>query len=224
MWKEVCREWYLHSMCILFFFVTYPVVHTHRSYFLSKWNCLDGFVVTVSLVALAFPQASIFRAFRAMRPLRVIVRSKKIQVGYRGKRIQLCSPLQELRVSDGTARAVRYHSLNNVCGGVCISLSAPSGVRGLVLRQVVVTALVKALPGIGNVTMLVSIFWLIFSILGVSLFKGKLHHCVCPDTDPPCDMLNRDACLDVGYSWENQELWSFDSTYLGPRCVPQSNT
>ena len=69
-------------MCILFFFVTYPVVHTHRSYFLSKWNCLDGFVVTVSLVALAFPQASIFRAFRAMRPLRVIVRSKKIQVGH----------------------------------------------------------------------------------------------------------------------------------------------
>ncbi len=51
-----------------------------RSYFKSKWNCLDGFVVTVSLIALAFPQVSIFRAFRAMRPLRVIVRSKKIQV------------------------------------------------------------------------------------------------------------------------------------------------
>ena len=51
-----------------------------RSYFRSKWNCLDAFVVVVSLIALAAPQASIFRAFRAMRPLRVIVRSKKIRV------------------------------------------------------------------------------------------------------------------------------------------------
>ncbi len=67
-----------------FFFMTYPLVHTHRSYFLSKWNCLDGFVVTVSLVALAFPQASIFRAFRAMRLLRVFFRSKKNRVGRRG--------------------------------------------------------------------------------------------------------------------------------------------
>ena len=69
----------------------------------------------------------------------------------------------------------------------------------------------KALPGIGNVTTLVSIFWLIFSILGVSLFKGKLHHCVCTDAEAPCDMLSRDACLDVGYSWENSQPWSFDS-------------
>ena len=202
-------------MCILFFFVTYPVVHTHRSYFLSKWNCLDGFVVTVSLVALAFPQASIFRAFRAMRPLRVIVRSKKIQVGYRGKRIQLCSPLQELRVSDGAARAVRYHSLNNVCGGVCVSLSAPSGVRGLVLRQVVVTALVKALPGIGNVTTLVSIFWLIFSILGVSLFKGKFRACLCEGAAAACAHLDRGPCEAQGYVWGLNQPYSYDS-----ECAP----
>jgi hypothetical protein len=86
--------------------------------------------------------------------------------------------------------------------------------------QVVVTALVKALPGIGNVTTLVSIFWLIFSILGVSLFKGKLHHCVCPDAEAPCDMLSRDACLDVGYSWENSQPWSFNSkrASAGARC------
>jgi hypothetical protein len=56
------------------------VLCSHRSYFRSKWNCLDGFVVTVSLVAIAFPQVKIFRSFRALRPLRIIVRSKKIQV------------------------------------------------------------------------------------------------------------------------------------------------
>ncbi len=75
----------------------------------------------------------------------------------------------------------------------------------------VLAALVKALPGIGNVASLVSIFWLIFSILGVALFKGKLHHCVCPDAEAPCDMLSRDACLAGNHSWENVELWSFDS-------------
>ena len=73
------------------------------------------------------------------------------------------------------------------------------------------TALVKALPGIGNVAMLVSIFWLIFSILGVSLFKGKLYQCVCPSTDAPCDTLYQGPCLDAGYTWEQTQLWSFDS-------------
>jgi hypothetical protein len=42
---------------------------------------------------------------------------------------------------------------------------------------VVVASLVQALPGIGNVTLLVVIFWLIFAILGVSLFQGKFQSC-----------------------------------------------
>jgi hypothetical protein len=43
--------------------------------------------------------------------------------------------------------------------------------------QVVLSSLVKALPGIGNVAMLVVVFWLIFAILGVNLFGGKFHTC-----------------------------------------------
>ena len=74
-------------------------------------------------------------------------------------------------------------------------------------EQVVVLSLVKALPGIWNVTMLVSIFWLIFSILGVSLFKGKLQTC---DTD---DSLDKDACLAMGYNWVPDPFISFDSTF-----------
>ena len=50
------------------------------SYFRSNWNRLDAFVVVISLVAIALPQVKIFRSFRALRPLRIIVRSKKIQV------------------------------------------------------------------------------------------------------------------------------------------------
>jgi hypothetical protein len=49
--------------------------------------------------------------------------------------------------------------------------------------QVVVSSLVQALPGIGNVTLLVIIFWLIFAILGVSLFQGKFQTCSDPDID-----------------------------------------
>ncbi len=67
-------------------------------------------------------------------------------------------------------------------------------------------ALVKALPGIWNVTMLVSIFWLIFSILGVSLFKGKLQYCSIDVS------LDKTPCEEQGGVWEKDPSISFDST------------
>ena len=39
--------------------------------------------------------------------------------------------------------------------------------------QVVVNALVQAIPSIFNVLMVCIIFWLIFAIMGVQLFAGK---------------------------------------------------
>ena len=74
--------------------------------------------------------------------------------------------------------------------------------------QVVVLSLARALPGIWNVTMLVSIFWLIFSILGVALFKGKLQTC---DIDISLD---KDVCLAAGGHWIPDPYISFDSTWL----------
>ena len=71
--------------------------------------------------------------------------------------------------------------------------------------QVVVSALVKAIPGIWNVFMLLSILWLIFSILGVSIFKGKNQSC---DLDPTMD---RDACLASGGNWLRDPNYNFDS-------------
>ena len=44
--------------------------------------------------------------------------------------------------------------------------------------RVVVDALLKAIPAIGNVFLVCMIFWLIFSILGVNLFAGKFGRCV----------------------------------------------
>lgn len=43
--------------------------------------------------------------------------------------------------------------------------------------QVVVNALVGAIPSIFNVMLVCLIFWLIFSIMGVNLFAGKFHYC-----------------------------------------------
>lgn len=51
-----------------------------RGYFRSYWNWLDAFVVLVSIVSLAAPQFAIARALRALRPLRVVVRSDNIKV------------------------------------------------------------------------------------------------------------------------------------------------
>lgn len=42
-----------------------------------------------------------------------------------------------------------------------------------VMFQVVVNALVQAIPSIFNVLMVCIIFWLIFAIMGVQLFAGK---------------------------------------------------
>ena len=97
---------------------------TPSAYLRNGWNRLDCFVVVVSIISLAFPSLSVARALRAMRPIRVVVRSDKIKV--------------------------------------------------------VLKALVSALPNIGNVMCLSVIFWLIFGILGVSLFKGQFNYC----TDP----------------------------------------
>ena len=90
--------------------------------------------------------------------------------------------------------------------------------------QVVVSALVKAIPGIWNVMLLMSLFWLIFSILGVSLFKGMMQTCEIDIT------LDKDACLTEGGNWANFNNGmnvSFDSTstrrdgatFVGPGCV-----
>ncbi len=73
-------------------------------------------------------------------------------------------------------------------------------------------ALVRALPSIANVTMLASMFWLIFSILGVSLFKGKFRSCLCPPSTPAddCAALDKAACVLGGGEWRLNQGFNFD--------------
>jgi Ion transport protein len=47
----------------------------------------------------------------------------------------------------------------------------------IALFQVVVNALVQAIPAIFNVLLVCLVFWLIFSIMGVNLFGGRFSSC-----------------------------------------------
>ena len=83
--------------------------------------------------------------------------------------------------------------------------------------QVVVMSLVKAVPGIVNVMVLISIFWLIFAILGVSLFKGKLYSCSDSAVDALVDCVgNFTSPIDnsiVEREWVNNPSFNFDSAF-----------
>ena len=49
---------------------------------------------------------------------------------------------------------------------------------GKFVLQIVVNALMFAIPSIFNVLLVCLLFWLIFSIMGVQFFKGKFYKCV----------------------------------------------
>ena len=49
--------------------------------------------------------------------------------------------------------------------------------------QIVVNALMYAIPSISNVILVCLVFWLIFSIMGVQFFAGKFGKCVNQDKE-----------------------------------------
>lgn len=88
--------------------------------------------------------------------------------------------------------------------------------------QVVVNALIGAIPSIMNVLLVCLIFWLIFSIMGVNLFAGKFYECV-NMTDgerfPTTKVANRSECFALmnvsgNVRWKNLKV-NFDNVGLG---------
>jgi len=57
--------------------------------------------------------------------------------------------------------------------------------------QIVVNALMYAIPSIFNVLLVCLVFWLIFSIMGVQFFGGKFFKCL----DEKGDLLSRSVSL-----------------------------
>lgn len=87
------------------------------------------------------------------------------------------------------------------------------------LFQVVVNALVGAIPSIMNVLLVCLIFWLIFSIMGVNLFAGKFYHCVNTTTGnmfEVSEVNNLSDCQALGKQarWKNVKV-NFDNVGAG---------
>ena len=87
------------------------------------------------------------------------------------------------------------------------------------LFQVVVNALVGAIPSIMNVLLVCLIFWLIFSIMGVNLFAGKFYHCVNTTTGNMFEISevnNLSDCQALGKHarWKNVKV-NFDNVGAG---------
>lgn len=90
--------------------------------------------------------------------------------------------------------------------------------------QVVVNALVGAIPSIFNVLLVCLIFWLIFSIMGVNLFAGKFYYCLNETSGvifQPEEVDNKTQCLalaEVGgqaeVRWKNVKV-NFDNVGMG---------
>lgn len=74
------------------------------------------------------------------------------------------------------------------------------GLCDLLSAQVVVNALVGAIPSIFNVLLVCLIFWLIFSIMGVNLFAGKFYRCINTTTEelfPISQVNNKSDCMAI---------------------------
>lgn len=110
------------------------------------------------------------------------------------------------------------------CFSLCflvLTLSYPS--LPLRLVQVVVNALVGAIPSIMNVLLVCLIFWLIFSIMGVNLFAGKYSYCFNETSEEyfPVDVVNNrtqcEALIHQNFTevrWKNVKI-NFDNVGAG---------
>lgn len=80
------------------------------------------------------------------------------------------------------------------------------------IMQVVVNALVQAIPAICNVLLVCLIFWLIFAIMGVQLFGGKYFNCV-DENGEKCNtsyVNTKKDCLAKNLTWTNPMI-NFDN-------------
>ena len=77
--------------------------------------------------------------------------------------------------------------------------------------QIVVNALIMAVPSIINVLLVCLVFWLIFAIMGVQFFSGKFWKCVDSTGEKVSKEIvkTKDDCNSTMYSWQNSKI-NFD--------------
>jgi len=74
--------------------------------------------------------------------------------------------------------------------------------------QIVVNALMYAIPSIFNVLLVCLVFWLIFSIMGVQFFGGKFYKCLDDEGERlEIDIVdNKWECFEQNYTWQNSKI------------------
>jgi voltage-dependent calcium channel L type alpha-1D len=77
--------------------------------------------------------------------------------------------------------------------------------------KVAVRALFLAIPNVANVTIIMLLFFLIFGVIAVSYFKGKLYYCSPPLPELVPLLVHKWDCLDAGGEWINQ-IYTFDNS------------
>ncbi|CAF0755497.1 unnamed protein product [Brachionus calyciflorus] len=82
--------------------------------------------------------------------------------------------------------------------------------------KTIINSLIYSIPSIINVLIICMIFWLIFSIIGVTLFKGRFYKCVNNSTGIKLtDIKNKTECLGrSGALWYNSKI-NFDNVAIG---------
>lgn len=86
------------------------------------------------------------------------------------------------------------------------------------MLQVVVNALIQAIPAIFNVLLVCLVFWLIFSIMGVNLFGGRFAGCVDQSGESVNSSIvpNQTVCSEMSYmnyTWYNPKI-NFDNALI----------
>ena len=74
--------------------------------------------------------------------------------------------------------------------------------------KIIVIALLESVSGMMNVMIVVSLIWLMFAILGMSLLGNRMGMCDIPDYYG----INKSKCLKMGYTWVNRQP-NFDNIY-----------
>ena len=77
--------------------------------------------------------------------------------------------------------------------------------------KVAVRALFLAIPNVANVTIIMILFFIIFGVIAVSYFKGKLYNCVNSIDDLESEITSKWDCLAAGGEWMNS-IYNFDNS------------
>jgi len=77
--------------------------------------------------------------------------------------------------------------------------------------KTVVNSLILSIPALMNVLLIVLLFLMVFGILGIQLFKGKLGNCNDLNEDSETPVTNKAECI----GWFYSDLYDFDGNTIG---------